>query len=283
MEQSNLKKVYFDKGMQFINYSKKENWAKCINACFDGIFEGEDVILACHIMELLEEGIDFDTIKQSIDDANLSGGGYYNIYNIVLRFSNHGVEFVKFLEPDLANGVENTTFFNNLDKTNKLEKNITNSVAESLHEIWRKTRLKEDGTYEPRWKKINDVNYINKLDKNKLPSNVRLAENGYEIDIANSSYNQLSFDWKKENYEAARVVAGLVIKDKKEHLDTNKIGQEIHNEWLKRNQWAKDDPVLSLPFEKLPKDEQIKDLQQFDIAKKIANNILNKNEELELN
>ena len=90
MEQSNLKKVYFDKGMQFINYSKKENWAKCINACFDGIFEGEDVILACHIMELLEEGIDFDTIKQSIDDANLSGGGYYNIYNIVGSVTTNG-------------------------------------------------------------------------------------------------------------------------------------------------------------------------------------------------
>ena len=279
MEQSNLKKVYFDKGMQLINYSKKENWKKCVNTCFDGIFEGEDIILACHIMELLEEGIDFNTIKQSIDDANLSGGGYYNIYNIVLRFSNHGVEFVKFLEPDLAKGVENATFLNNLDKSNKLEENITNSVAESLHEIWRKTRLKEDGTYEPRWKKINDMSYLEKLDKNNLPSNVRLTENGYEIDIANSSYNQLSFDWQKENYEAARVVAGLVIKSQKDNLSSLEIGDEIHNEWLKRNQWAKDDPVLSLPFEKLPEEEKVKDLQQYKLAKDIANKLYNKEKE----
>ncbi len=279
MEQSNLKKVYFDKGMQFINYSKKENWKKCVNTCFDGIFEGEDVILACHIMELLAEGRDFNIVKEAIDDANLSGGGYYNIYNIVLRFSNHGVEFVKFLEPDLANGVENATFLNNLDKSNKLEENITNSVAESLHELWRKTRLKEDGTYEPRWKSIADIQFMVKLDKNNLPPNVRMGKMGYEIDIANSSYNQLSFDWQRENYEAARVVAGLVIRDKKEHLSINKIGEEIHNEWLKRNQWAKDDPVLSLPFEKLPEEEKVKDLQQYKLAKDIANKLYNKEEE----
>lgn len=108
-----------------------------------------------------------------------------------------------------------------------------------------------------------------------MPSNVKLTDKGYEIDIANSSYNQLSLHWKKENYEAARVVAGLVINELKrenqheEKLTKLEIGREIHNEWLKRNQWAKDDPILSLPFDNLPKEEQEKDLQQYRLAKEI--------------
>lgn len=33
-------------------------------------------------------------------------------------------------------------------------------IACELHESWRKTRLMEDGTYEPRWKKIKDEEFI---------------------------------------------------------------------------------------------------------------------------
>lgn len=29
-------------------------------------------------------------------------------------------------------------------------------IGSCLHEDWRKTRLRDDGTYEPRWKKVKD-------------------------------------------------------------------------------------------------------------------------------
>ena len=276
MEQLNLKKEYFDKGMQFINYSKKQEWQQCVNARFDDIYKGEDLKLAYRIMEGLENGSEFEKLKEILDNANLSGASYFIVLKSVLRFSNQGVEFAKFLEPELTKEQLNAIYLKNLADTNEFEKNIANSVAKELHDNWRKTRLKEDGSYEPRWKKINDNKYIEKLDKNNLPSNVKLTDKGYEIDIANSSYIQLSLHWKKENYEAARVVAVLVINELKrenqheEKLTKLEIGREIHNEWLKRNQWAKDDPILSLPFDKLPKEEQEKDLQQYRLAKEIC-------------
>lgn len=101
--------------------------------------------------------------------------------------------------------------------------------------------MKEDGTFEPRWKTIKDQNFVAKLNPSKLPSNIRAVDSGYEIDIANSTYDQLSADWQYENQEAGKVVAGLVIHRKYDNakLDFEKAGDEIHNEWLKRNTWAK--------------------------------------------
>ena len=268
-----LKKEYFDKGMQFINYSKKQEWQEFINNCIDYAREDKELKLAYNVMEALENGCGFEKLKEIIYNANLSELSNNMVFLKVLRFSNRADKFAKFLGPKIIE--QNAKYIKNIVDNNIFEKNIANRVAKELHDNWRKTRLKEDGSYEPRWKKINDKSYIKKLDKNKLPSNIRLAENGYEIDIANSSYSQLSYDWQKENYEAARVVAGLVINESKrenqqeENLTKLEIGREIHNEWLKRNQWAKDDPVLSLPFDKLPKEEQEKDLEQYRLAKEI--------------
>ena len=72
-------------------------------------------------------------------------------------------------------------------------------IASELHEDWRKTRLNEDGSFEPRWKKVKDEEFVSNLEPEKLPKNVRAVEDGYEIDIANSSYEELSPDWQEEN------------------------------------------------------------------------------------
>lgn len=50
--------------------------------------------------------------------------------------------------------------------------NLSELVAFELHEAWRRPRLREDGTYEPRWKKIKDETFIENLKKN-----VKFGEN----------------------------------------------------------------------------------------------------------
>ena len=145
----------------------------------------------------------------------------------------------------------NNIFFNSKD------------VAFEAHERWRLTRLKSDGTYDPRWKAIKDQKFAANLDGKKLPSYIRKSENGYEIDIANASFKQLSPDWQKENLEGAEVAVNIIIRDK--NLTKDEIGDIIHNAWLERNPWAKDGP-LGVPYSELPKDEQEKDLEFYYIA-----------------
>lgn len=142
---------------------------------------------------------------------------------------------------------------------------FSEQIASELHEVWRKTRLRQDGSYEPRWKKVKDIEFVKNLDLANLPETIRITpENDLEIDIANTSYQDLSEDWKAENKAAGEVVANLLSSDIK--YSRSEIGQIIHSEWLKRNKWATNDPVLSLPFDQLPEEEQKKDLNQYDIG-----------------
>ena len=146
--------------------------------------------------------------------------------------------------------------------------NFVEDLAFQFHEEWRKTRLNADGTYEPRWKVIKDEEYIQNYEKAEhKPSYVRKNENGqYEMDIANVHFNFLSKDWQAENRAAAEVVANLVKSNKK--YSTKKIGNIIHNAWLERNTWAKGGE-LDVPFKKLSKEEQQKDLVQYETAAKM--------------
>jgi hypothetical protein len=144
---------------------------------------------------------------------------------------------------------------------------LSENIAFELHEEWRKTRLKEDGSYDPRWKAIKDKEFASKLEGQVLPSYIRKNETGvYEIDIANAHYNQLSPDWQAENKAAGKVVAQIIESGKR--LTRSQVGNIIHNAWLERNAWAKDGE-LGVPFDKLPKNEQDKDIAQFEVALKV--------------
>ncbi len=145
---------------------------------------------------------------------------------------------------------------------------LSEKIASALHEDWRKTMQQGDSVYEPRWKKVKDLTFVEALDFSNLPHNVRIIDNdNVEIDIANSTYFELSEDWKAENKAAAEVVASIVESGKE--LSREEAGEIIHDEWLKRNNWAKDDPVLGKSFSELPFEEQEKDIKQLKIAKEI--------------
>lgn len=127
------------------------------------------------------------------------------------------------------------------------------AVATALHEDWRKTRKQKDGSYEPRMKDTKDARWIK-------------AHGSSQVDIANTPYHELPSDWQAENKAAAEVVESIILRragkvDLSNPRVRQVVGDEIHQEWLQRNKWAAGGE-LDVPFDKLPKAEQDKDLDQ---------------------
>lgn len=177
-------------------------------------------------------------------------------------------------------GIENPkkTFGAQLDAKAENLTQLYNLTAASLHESWRHTYAKnnrdENGIILPRWKVIKDKSFIDQLDSNNLPSNIRKIDDKYEIDIANTKYESLSSDWQRENLEAAKIASGLAIISLTIRIDLRQIGHVIHEQWLNRNAWAKNDAVLGKNFDDLPLEEKDKDVVQFLIAKELFHEII---------
>lgn len=105
-------------------------------------------------------------------------------------------------------------------------------IGSYLHEEWRKTRLNEDGTYEPRMKKSKDL--------------ARTQKHGTdEVDIANTIFEDLPSNWQYENLEAAKVAVDLVYEKviNGEEITSEMIEEMssvVHEKWLERNDWVYD-------------------------------------------
>lgn len=135
---------------------------------------------------------------------------------------------------------------------------IKNTVASKLHEDWRKTRLNEDGSFEPRLKKTSDQKWIND------------HEGIDEVDIANTSYEDLPSDWQAENATAGEVVATELVIAKRNGEEmtpemVEMIASIVHDKWLQRNEWAKGGE-LDVPYAELPEEEKAKDRDQVMIG-----------------
>lgn len=133
-------------------------------------------------------------------------------------------------------------------------------LGSAFHEDWRKTRLNEDGSFEPRVKTTKDEAWIE-------------ANGTDQVDIANTKYEELPDDWQAENKAAAEVVVSIFNeRNGKVDLadpDTRAVvGEQVHTAWLSRNEWAKGGD-LDVPFADLPIDEQNKDLDQVVVAQGI--------------
>ena len=132
------------------------------------------------------------------------------------------------------------------------------SMWSDLHEEWRRSRLKEDWTYEPRWKKSKDAEWTK-------------AHGTDDVDIANTSFAELPSNRKYENLEAAKVAIELVF-DKviswEEITDEmiEEMASIVHEKWLERNSWVFDkeygNPTLAQEYAKLPEEEKEKDRVQ---------------------
>jgi hypothetical protein len=138
-----------------------------------------------------------------------------------------------------------------------------NTLGSAFHEDWRKTRLDEaTGTFEPRIKQTKDTAWIE-------------VHGTDQVDIANSTYDQLPEDWRAENKAAAEVVVGVMV-DRDGVIDLSdestrvEVGGIVHDAWLSRNEWARGGE-LDVPFDQLSPEEQAKDISQIEVAKKIFN------------
>ena len=145
------------------------------------------------------------------------------------------------------------------------------SLAQDIHEAWRNTRKKEDGTYEPRIKKSTDEIW-NKEHKTDI------------VDIANSKFEELPKNWQYENLEAAKVAIDLVYNyvlyyEPITFEELEQMAAIVHNEWLKRNCWVSDpkfgNPKLAVSYEYLSKEEQDKDKIQIIYAQNKVNAYIN--------
>ena len=153
----------------------------------------------------------------------------------------------------------------NPEQQAKLEavQEAVDTLGSAFHEDWRKSRLDEaTGTFEPRVKETKDTAWIE-------------ANGTDQVDIANSTYDQLPDDWKAENKDAAEVVVGIMIDregliDLSDESTRNEIGGIVHDAWLSRsnNEWALGGE-LDAPFPDLSAEQQAKDISQIEVAQQI--------------
>lgn len=127
-----------------------------------------------------------------------------------------------------------------------------NELARQLHEMWRRPRYRPDSNdFKPRIKITDDEKWL------------RSHDGADEVDIANTSYEDLPEEWQRENRISAEIAVTLVEEalSTATTLDTGFVewaSSIIHNKWLERNgEWAS--PEQNLPYADLPEEEKEKD------------------------
>lgn len=173
------------------------------------------------------------------------------------------------------------------DKIKSLEEKLTSEELEVfndnvaklgsvLHDEWRKPRLKEDGTYEPRMKDTKDEGWIKSHGTDK-------------VDIANTNFEDLPSDWKYENRASAYVTMCLIYEAGMSgvEFDDNFVdiaSSKLHDAWLERNgSWAPVEQKVS--FDELSEEEKNKDRVIIRKGLEIVNdkeNILSEKKQLPL-
>jgi hypothetical protein len=116
-----------------------------------------------------------------------------------------------------------------------------NAFAANAHEAWRKT-------FDPVYAETG------------VPSKTRIKPNGdgTEGDI-NVPFNQLHPTWQAENLEAGEGALYSVVGCAH---DLAKAAVFIHKFWCSRNPKQEHNAHLHVPYEDLPREEQLKDEQQ---------------------
>ena len=129
---------------------------------------------------------------------------------------------------------------------------LVTKVANELHDAWRESRrIPGTDTFEPRIKPAKDAEWT--------------AKNGgqTELDIANTSYENLPKPWQAENKSAAESVVKEIRKAEFSNIPLDDSFIETasnaqHVAWLERNgSWAEEGQKL--PYPELSETEKEKD------------------------
>ena len=118
-----------------------------------------------------------------------------------------------------------------------------------------------DGTYEPRWKSIQDGRWVN-------------GNSGTNaVDIANTPFASLPDYWQADNRAAADFVINEVMNNLYAGSGINEdrvqeLAARVHDAWRHRPGWH--DPILMVDYIELPQEEQLKDVVQVREAMEVV-------------
>ena len=141
----------------------------------------------------------------------------------------------------------------------KEKSEIIQEVASTFHEEWRKNRLQDDWTYKPMIEKSEDEK---RTEKHWTDT----------VDIANTEFEDLPYNWKYENIEAAKVAVDLVYEKDLEKITAETIeelSKIVHEKRLERNWIAWSFENQRVAYKDLSEEEKAKDRAQIEIAIKI--------------
>jgi hypothetical protein len=165
-------------------------------------------------------------------------------------------------------------------------------VASSFHANWRRHFLSENPFVRNRFKLTHNGSHYNSSDfiypmiltvgSCLVHRNLKVARARYNssityVDILNMIYDELPDDWAYENRATAQVACRQVLRSirQKRLFNRNlieKISENIHNKWIKRNvhRTAKE---LIIPYTNLPEIEKDKDRRALLIACRLFNEL----------
>lgn len=109
---------------------------------------------------------------------------------------------------------------------------------------------------------------------NENPTRMKDDGMGGQVDILNTSYDQLPAKWQAENKAQAESAISLVAKDMEGAMgNIEGLAAQVHEQWLSRNSWAKDGP-LGVPYNELPEEEKQKDRDVVQAAYEILSEMM---------
>jgi len=129
------------------------------------------------------------------------------------------------------------------------------SYGESLNNVY------ENGALKPENKETNDQAWIE-------------AHGTNVVDIVNTAFDELPMDMQWESKSAARVVVDIFVENEgRVNLEDSSmyydVGKRVHDAWLERHTWAKDDPNLGVEFSELSQVERDKDIDQIKVGREV--------------
>lgn len=150
-----------------------------------------------------------------------------------------------------------------------VDQKMVTAISNVSHDVWRKPRWREESKdYEPRFKKTNDAVWSEK------------HGGATEVDIANSTYEELPSDWQAETKASVTLAVQEVeaAVNNKHSLDSafiEGVAAKIHDAWRDRRRsegYSENDPKWEyaksqmVDYVDLTEDEKQKDRDYVELA-----------------
>ena len=115
---------------------------------------------------------------------------------------------------------------------------------------------------------------------NENPTRMKDDGMGGQVDILNTSYDQLPPKWQAENKAQAESAISLVAKDMEGAMgNIEGLAAKVHEQWLSRNSWAANG-ALGVPYNELPEEEKQKDRDVITAAYEILSEMMSNEDEV---